>query len=107
MKKLDLYVQLSRPFTLLPPLLGIVSGAICAWGSVHNPDPERHLSLSVILTVALGSLCASFMNAASNAINVSSMSSTVAWSGSSPLLFISRIVHWRRRMVAGESPRAR
>jgi len=69
MKKLDLYVQLSRPFTLLPPLLGIVSGAICAWGSVHNPDPERALTLSVILTVALGSLCAGFMNAASNAVN--------------------------------------
>lgn len=69
MKKLDLYAQLSRPFTLLPPLLGIISGAICAWGSVHNPDPARQLTLSVILTVALGSLCASFMNAASNAIN--------------------------------------
>jgi 4-hydroxybenzoate polyprenyltransferase len=69
MKKLDLYVQLSRPFTLLPPLLGIISGSICAWGSVHNPDPARQLSWSVILTVALGSLCASFMNAASNALN--------------------------------------
>ncbi len=40
MRKLALYIQLSRPFTLLPPLLGIVSGAVCAWGSVHNPDPE-------------------------------------------------------------------
>lgn len=68
-KKLDLYVQLSRPFTLLPPLLGIISGAICAFGSVHNPDPDRAVTLSVILTVALGSLCASFLNAASNAIN--------------------------------------
>lgn len=63
------YVRLARPFTLLPPLLGIVSGAVCAWGSVHNPDPDRRLTLSVILTVALGSLCASFLNAASNAIN--------------------------------------
>ena len=69
MKKLDVYAQLSRPFTLLPPLLGIVSGSICAWGSVHNPDPGRQLTLSVVLTVALGSLCASFLNAASNAIN--------------------------------------
>jgi 4-hydroxybenzoate polyprenyltransferase len=63
------YLQLSRPFTLLPPLLGIVSGAVCAWGSAHNPDPQRLLTLSVVLTVALGSLCASFMNAASNAVN--------------------------------------
>jgi 4-hydroxybenzoate polyprenyltransferase len=69
MSKLDAYVRLSRPFTLLPPLLGIVSGAICAWGSVHNPDPARDLTLSVVLTVVLGSLCASFMNAASNAVN--------------------------------------
>ena len=64
-----LYLQLARPFTLLPPLLGIISGAVCAWGSVHNPDPQRNLTLSVVLTVALGSLCASFMNAASNALN--------------------------------------
>ena len=58
MKGLDLYVQLSRPFTLLPPLLGIISGTVCAWGSVHNRDPARQLTLS-----------ASFLNAASNAIN--------------------------------------
>ena len=69
MKNLKHYLQLSRPFTLLPPLLGIVSGSVCAWGSVHNPDPSRALTLSVVLTVALGSLAASFLNAASNAIN--------------------------------------
>jgi 4-hydroxybenzoate polyprenyltransferase len=67
--KLQLYSQLARPFTLLPPLLGIISGAVCAFGSVHNPDPQSRLTLSVIATVVLGSLCASFMNAASNAIN--------------------------------------
>ncbi len=69
MKKLALYVRLARPFTLLPPLLGIVSGAICAFGSAHNPDPARRLTWAVVGTVALGSLCAAFMNAASNAIN--------------------------------------
>ena len=63
------YIELARPFTLLPPLLGIISGAVCAWGSAHNPDPSRALTSSVILTVALGSLCASFLNAASNSIN--------------------------------------
>jgi len=63
------YVQLARPFTLLPPLFGIISGAICAWGSAHNPDPTRAVTASVVLTVALGSLCASFLNAASNALN--------------------------------------
>jgi len=63
------YLTLARPFTLLPPLLGIISGAICAWGSIHNPDPSRAVTVSVILTVALGSLCASFLNAGSNALN--------------------------------------
>jgi 4-hydroxybenzoate polyprenyltransferase len=63
------YVQLARPFTLLPPLLGIISGAVCAWGSAHNPDPARAVTASVILTVALGSLCASFLNAANNTLN--------------------------------------
>jgi 4-hydroxybenzoate polyprenyltransferase len=63
------YVRLARPFTLLPPLLGIVSGAICAFGSAHNPDPARRVTWAVMLTVAIGSLCASAMNAASNIVN--------------------------------------
>lgn len=63
------YVALARPFTLLPPLLGIVSGAVCAWGSAHNPDPSRALTASVIWTVVLGSICAAFLNAANNALN--------------------------------------
>ena len=67
--KFQLYMQLARPFTLLPPLLGIVSGAICAFGSAHNPDPARRVTWAVILTIAVGSLCASAMNAASNIVN--------------------------------------
>ena len=63
------YVALARPFTLLPPLLGIISGAVCAWGSAHNPDPTRAVTTSVVLTVALGSICAAFLNAANNALN--------------------------------------
>ncbi len=63
------YVALARPFTLLPPLLGIISGAVCAWGSAHNPDPLRALSASVILTIALGSACAALLNAANNTLN--------------------------------------
>jgi 4-hydroxybenzoate polyprenyltransferase len=63
------YVRLARPFTLLPPLVGIVSGAICAFGSAHNPDPARRVTAAVLLTVAIGSLCASAMNAASNIVN--------------------------------------
>jgi len=63
------YLTLARPFTLLPPLLGIVSGAVCAWGSAHNPDPSRAVTASVILTVVLGSVCAAFLNAANNSLN--------------------------------------
>ena len=63
------YLRLARPFTLLPPLVGIVSGAICAFGSAHNPDPARRVTGAVVLTVLIGSLCASAMNAASNIVN--------------------------------------
>lgn len=63
------WIRLVRPFTLVPPLLGIVSGAVCAFGSAHNPDPARRVTWAVVLTVAVGSLCASAMNAASNIIN--------------------------------------
>jgi 4-hydroxybenzoate polyprenyltransferase len=63
------WVRLVRPFTLVPPLLGIVSGAVCAFGSAHNPDPARRLTWAVALTVLVGSVCASAMNAASNMIN--------------------------------------
>jgi geranylgeranylglycerol-phosphate geranylgeranyltransferase len=67
--KRALYSKLARPFTLLPPLLGIVSGAVCAFGSIHNPDRAAGVTWAVVATVALGSLCASLMNAASNAVN--------------------------------------
>ncbi len=67
--KLRTAVTLTRPFTLLPPLFGILSGAVCAFGSAHNPDPARRVTLSVVAVVALGSLCASLLNAASNVLN--------------------------------------
>jgi chlorophyll/bacteriochlorophyll a synthase len=64
-----LYFAFTRPFTLLPPTFGVVSGALTAFGSAHNPDPERRFAWAVILTIALGSLCAALLNAASNVIN--------------------------------------
>ncbi len=67
--KLADWIDLDRPFTLVPPLLGIVSGAICAFGSAHNPDPARALTSAVLINVFLGSLCAAFLNAASNTLN--------------------------------------
>jgi geranylgeranylglycerol-phosphate geranylgeranyltransferase len=62
-------IRLTRPFTLLPPLLGILSGAICAFGSAHNPDPSRRVTWDLLLVVAFGSFCASLLNAASNVLN--------------------------------------
>ena len=53
----------------MPPLLGIISGSVCAWGSAHNPDPSRAVTSSVVLTVILGSACAAFLNAANNSLN--------------------------------------
>ena len=61
--KLADVVDLDRPFTLLPPLLGIVSGAVCAFGSAHNPDPAYSVTPAVLFTVVLGSLCAALLNA--------------------------------------------
>lgn len=62
-------VEFARPFTLLPPTLGVVSGAVTAFGSAYNPDPARRLTWGVALVVALGSLCAALLNAASNGVN--------------------------------------
>jgi 4-hydroxybenzoate polyprenyltransferase len=64
-----LYFAFTRPFTLLPPTFGVVSGALCAFGSAHNPDPDRRFSAAVGLMIVLGSLTAALLNAASNVIN--------------------------------------
>jgi 4-hydroxybenzoate polyprenyltransferase len=67
------YVRFTRPFTLLPPLLGVISGAVTAWGSASNPHvlagEPRSLTSSLVANIVLGSLCAALLNAASNVIN--------------------------------------
>ncbi|HKQ96770.1 MAG TPA: UbiA family prenyltransferase [Candidatus Polarisedimenticolia bacterium] len=68
-RRLRLYADFTRPFTLLPPTLGVVSGALTAFGSAHNPDPARRFTLAVAITIALGSACAALLNAASNVLN--------------------------------------
>lgn len=71
--RFGLYVRFTRPFTLLPPLLGVVSGAITAWGSASNPHvlagEPRQWTWVIFATVVLGSACAALLNAASNVIN--------------------------------------
>ncbi len=66
MKKLAHYVDFARPFTLLPPALGVVSGAVTAWGAHGTRSP---LTASLLLPVLWGALMAGVLNAASNAIN--------------------------------------
>jgi 4-hydroxybenzoate polyprenyltransferase len=66
MKKLSIYVDFARPFTLLPPALGVVSGAVTAWGAHGTRSP---LTAELLLPVLWGALMAAVLNSASNAIN--------------------------------------
>jgi len=66
MNKLKLYADFARPFTLLPPALGVLSGAVTAWGAHGTKVP---LTIALILPVLYGTLMAAMLNAASNAIN--------------------------------------
>jgi 4-hydroxybenzoate polyprenyltransferase len=61
MKRLKLYWTFGRPFTLIPPMVGIFSGSLIGYGATH-----AHL---VIHHVVLAVLAAGVLNAASNGIN--------------------------------------
>ena len=67
--RVRLYLSFTRPFTLLPPTIGVVSGALTAFGSAGNPDPARQFTPMVVGAILLGSLCAALLNAASNVLN--------------------------------------
>jgi 4-hydroxybenzoate polyprenyltransferase len=66
LRTLKTYVDFARPFTLLPPALGVVSGAVTAWGA-HGSRPA--IALATVLPVVWGALMAAVLNSASNAIN--------------------------------------
>jgi len=59
------YVELGRPFTLIAPALGFLSGAVTAIGAA----PREPWSASLLVYPAIGSLMAAVLNAASNALN--------------------------------------
>ena len=61
----SLYLELSRPFTLVAPALGVVSGAITAAGAA----PREHWSTALVVYTALGAAMAATLNAANNALN--------------------------------------
>jgi 4-hydroxybenzoate polyprenyltransferase len=64
--KLRAYVEFARPFTLLPPALGVVSGAVTAWGAGHSKPP---ITWELALPVLWGALMAAVLNAGNNALN--------------------------------------
>ncbi len=66
MSKTKAYLDLARPFTLLPPALGVLSGAMTAWGAGHSKPP---VTLELTLPVLWGTLMAATLNAANNALN--------------------------------------
>jgi len=74
--RIAVYWEFSRPFTLLPPAIGIVSGALVAVGAVSRYNGEtvsQYVSefppLLLVAYVLLGSLVAAVLNATSNALN--------------------------------------
>lgn len=59
------YIELARPFTLIAPMLGFLSGGLTAIGAV----PRQPLDWSTLWPVLLGSIMAATLNAASNSLN--------------------------------------
>ena len=61
MKFLRTYWTFARPFTLVPPMTGIFSGALLGYGATHAAFHPVHVTLAV--------LAAGVLNAASNVLN--------------------------------------
>ncbi len=64
-QRLGLYWEFARPFTLLAPALGMLSGGVAALGA----QPPWPLTRTVFLDLFLGTLMAAMLNAASNTLN--------------------------------------
>ncbi len=60
-----LWLELSRPFTLVAPALGVVSGAITAAGAA----PPDHWTAELLRFTSIGALMAMVLNAGNNALN--------------------------------------
>jgi len=70
------YYRFTRPFTLLPPLLGIVSGAVTAIGAMAHQAGRGFIEQvssvgagGLFYYIILGALMAAVLNAASNVLN--------------------------------------
>jgi len=62
------YVEFARPFTLIAPMLGVISGALTAWGSTYSPR-KGHFGWEEFGLIAVAALAAAILNAASNGVN--------------------------------------
>jgi len=65
MSRSSLYWEFARPFTLIPPALGMLSGGLTALGA----DEPIAITSHLVLDIVLGTLMAAMLNAASNGIN--------------------------------------
>src|SRR6202521_2450602 len=65
MSKVRLYAELARPFTLVAPALGVLSGALTAVGA----RPHEAWSWSLLVPALIGSVMAMVFNAGNNALN--------------------------------------
>ena len=63
--KVKLYADLARPFTLVAPALGFISGALTAIGA----HPRETFTLAVLAPGLIGAAMAAIFNAGSNALN--------------------------------------
>ena len=63
------WIKFSRPFTLIAPMLGVVSGALTAYGSAHSPYRNQPFRWEMFWLIAIASLAAGWLNAASNGVN--------------------------------------
>lgn len=74
--RLATYLGFARPFTLLPPIIGMVSGSVTAVGAYAHRREETFLTAldalgttEVITWTGLGALLAASLNAGSNILN--------------------------------------
>ncbi len=69
MRSLAAAWEVTRPFTLLMPALGMASGALVAWGASPRVPHHGAPTAGWLLDVAIGSIAAMLLNAASNVLN--------------------------------------
>ncbi|MCB1042228.1 MAG: UbiA family prenyltransferase [Acidobacteria bacterium] len=61
------FIRFARPFTLVAPVLGVMSGALTAWGSRHSL--RSSFGWDELSLIGIAALAAGLLNAASNGVN--------------------------------------